>query len=1313
MPDNLFNIPEQNSGKVDNLFDIPIQDKQSIEGEDLFGVTAQQNQTNVANFPSFESSNNIEDFIGSDRYKDIPRATLEVGANVLGGAALWIPSQVARYSNVVKKKLDQAISRDVLDLAQSGEIDKLTPEQLAKANKIVNMSPEDIQVYGKEIEKFVGSFGGLMPEVRTESGKRIMENVEKVIHTITAPARWAGQFIPEEYPNLRDFVTTLGELATFHYAGKLGSKAKDKILVKQNEVKGKLESGDFIGAEKDLEGFFNNELDPILKDATKDLPEPPGPKATAQEKQNYINRIYRDEIIEGELSTVDYGAHEFKGDQPKEVTTLKIANITEQPNIPITPEVPQYKIGLPEAYSTALERQRYIDRVFRKQTVESELADAPYGFVEKTRLEQMRDNILEGKRQEAITRISEIQQGRYREDELEYRRSRSEQLKKELSKEKVIPDGYVSVSAKEFRDKLLANRAEKTKIVEPVKKELETKIKEEDLDIPPELKDEVSKDEIFEEYREDPYNEFDMYEGKDAEFENNSEYGRDYYDSLFDPLYNEDGAIKVAEIFNSFRHKKTKEERNKVLSIKDLSDKEITKLKAVDSRAKELGISVEEVLKQQGYGKETISKLSDLIAETKSKRSTRKDSYNRSKIKDLADEDVIKPIPGEQIINKNSTTPVSKSWLEAIKNIRKVDVPKAIDFFTTSDTLFRSLPKEFQHLKYHAWKKELDIKNEMKNIKKEISDLQKQFPDKEGRIEVAKRILAKNKHGKEALESMGEMVTDKFSEYDAMETVLENKYKELFDRVNSIRESIGIEKIKSLDNYMPFYTQHHWLDGVRDLFNFIRTGDTGKGRARYRQKEMQLANDTNAAIAYRHSPEVVEAMNFKHKKRTFLDPKTRLDLDPLSTYLKYAEEATTYINMSPLNSFVKELIQGSHKDPETGKVYNLSKTYLGDALGRWSNTLAGVPNFIVPRWIEKGARKISNNLTAARLLLNARTIGVQFTALHPTVVEFGLGKTLNGIKAMVENPKDIPVNKSYKLPLREFDAIQQDIISIVTNNKLSKSMEQVKNFGVKLLSYADGIAARATWYTAWKDIEPLIKSGKMSQKEGIRFADEAVVRTQASGSKSDISPAQMNAIGRAATLWQTYTINHINWIAKDVLGIRNPELKPKDTITRVGRYVMGMAAISAIFEGMLGVESPVPDPGRAAYDALQEGKSEGAVALATLLESLEFLPVTSSFKYGSHIGGPVADWGSKLTKIVSGNDILYKDLIPKAANGDYKAILILGDFIGTTLGVPGTGQAAKYLRNRSRGQGHLESIIGVGSKDRYNNQNISGGFTSF
>ena len=109
---------------------------------------------------------------------------------------------------------------------------------------------------------------------------------------------------------------------------------------------------------------------------------------------------------------------------------------------------------------------------------------------------------------------------------------------------------------------------------------------------------------------------------------------------------------------------------------------------------------------------------------------------------------------------------------------------------------------------------------------------------------------------------------------------------------------------------------------------------------------------------------------------------------------------------------------------------------------------------------------------------------------------------------------------------------------------------------------------------------------------------------------------------------------------------------------------------------------------------LQEGDDFSATMLDSLLEVSEAFPLTGSLKFGSHPFGPLMQHAADIAEVVSGNDMIKRDLLPKALKGDKKALMAIGELLGKSFGFVGTSQIAKTTRGLMRGESLPRAAIG-------------------
>lgn len=746
---------------------------------------------------------------------------------------------------------------------------------------------------------------------------------------------------------------------------------------------------------------------------------------------------------------------------------------------------------------------------------------------------------------------------------------------------------------------------------------------------------------------------------------------------LMNPLRNEEGAIRIPT------------RRKDVLENVPESVKE--KVRVLGKTASDQGKSFEGFLKEAGFDKAEIKqmqKLQDVVAlERPLKTRTvepmeegtdpfvlREGEANVNTVPGANPKTVIpaRVLEQAQGAKRTITSGIRRGFEPTIYALEKFKAPFLKDLWHKS------------HAIEAARIKDLDT------LKGTVLDLRKTYPSRKLREEAFAKIMAQDPLGAEALKQMGVKAPVGEIAYEGLVLELQQQFKDLFDRVNETRKSIGKTPVKERENYLPMIAQEHFYNQIAKMFHG-KKGEAG---------QPNLVLDSAGMINDRHSVPTVEATNFRHLKRKGLTKGTKLESDPLKLLSIYGATALKHTHYSPLNMFVNQLTTNRWIDPKTGK-----RTWKMDAvnpelhayLSRWSNKLAGRPNVAsgpAMKFVERGMEKLSNNLTAAMLGWSMRTVLVQPTAMLPTATEFGLRGTMKGLIGTAARGKGEPIGKSNVLSNRVADAFINDLVS----HKLDGTAKRIATIPAELafegMRFVDQVAAEATWRTAFNSVKK-----DMGERGAIRFADEAVVRTQGSGFAGDLSPIQMNALGKTITLWQTFTINHMNWIAREVLNIKHPERSPVETGRRVLYYMVGTAMINSLFEDQLGIQSPQPAPIKEILRSRKEG-DPGVVAIYKgLLELTEMLPIISSMKFGSSPGGAVVEFLNEVNKAAA-------DDVPRALAGDREAAKRVAFTAAKLTGVPGTQQVKRFTQGSPLG-------YQIGQKKRGKVRNGASGFKGF
>jgi len=234
-------------------------------------------------------------------------------------------------------------------------------------------------------------------------------------------------------------------------------------------------------------------------------------------------------------------------------------------------------------------------------------------------------------------------------------------------------------------------------------------------------------------------------------------------------------------------------------------------------------------------------------------------------------------------------------------------------------------------------------------------------------------------------------------------------------------------------------------------------------------------------------------------------------------------------------------------------------------------------------------------------------------------------------------------------------------------------------FGMKALKVLDMETATATWIGAYKKA---VEVDKLPERLAVKYADDTVVKTQASASRYDLSPIQRSAIGKFFTTFQTFVINNWNWLSKEVVGLGNKEISNKTAMKKITRYIIGAMLVNTVYEDLLGVNSPLPAPLSEAYKVYRKTEEKNAktrkeenmkspakaAVFAAGLEFLQLVPGLGNARFGSSFLGAPAEYLGDISSKLAAETGQYVGYTP--------SWLEIG---GKTVGIPGTVQARKVI----------------------------------
>ena len=379
----------------------------------------------------------------------------------------------------------------------------------------------------------------------------------------------------------------------------------------------------------------------------------------------------------------------------------------------------------------------------------------------------------------------------------------------------------------------------------------------------------------------------------------------------------------------------------------------------------------------------------------------------------------------------------------------------------------------------------------------------------------------------------------------------------------------------------------------------------------------------------------------------------KLNLNPFTVLDTYSHIAGRYIEMGPRLAKLNELMLERYKMKENAPhAYNFIRHWLDFQAGK------------IPAWdiahpkTRNAMRVLNNNMVYSLLAFNTRSALIQPAAIANSFTMIGSYYTGVGLSHMMSPTKWKNAGKlSNVLNTRSPEVAIYE--AMMASGKFpSMVQKKVGKVGLLPLTILDSVTARVTWLGAFANGKKMFKN----EKQAINYADDIVTKTQASAAKSDIAPIQRTQLGKTITCLQTFVINHWGFLTKDVLGIKNADIKNPARVKYVIRFLLATTAVNAFYEDGLGINSPNPTPIRAYRETMEETGESQKAFVAGVKEIAEYVPIWGGrLRYGSEIGGAVMGETLKLVE-----------------KGDPAALTKL-------MGLPGAAQFFKSVRAYERG----------------------------
>jgi len=597
-----------------------------------------------------------------------------------------------------------------------------------------------------------------------------------------------------------------------------------------------------------------------------------------------------------------------------------------------------------------------------------------------------------------------------------------------------------------------------------------------------------------------------------------------------------------------------------------------------------------------------------------------------------------------------SHPPVYKSELQALKNMRVLPIAKG--FFPAMSALLENTVRFFEKMgpetvemwyrpvKEAEHRTQLALKEVTRQLekRKKIDGITIRLPGiREGSSrKIDAWAVSQQAGGLDILKANGIAVPTlneaEMGIYNWMRGVFELRFQQL----QQVRKISGAPPLNKVQNYFTFF---------RNL------------RA--------LENSGESALTV--LPEQIGDQFIKAKSTAFRFGKRRTDnelggieLDAFNHFVAYNKSALNHIELSPVIAKLDQYLNGKFIGDFSLKESN---PQFYQSASHWVNFIAGKTPEIGSRSVNRLLAATNRNLTWAILSGNVRSALIQPTAIVNANTLLNPKWTLKGLGGLFSKEKrDFALKNSNVLDGRSYDTMIVSAMEAVGEGA-APIRGKLGQLGLAPLQWLDKGTALATWMGAFERGQKLLK---MSQKEAINYADDVVIKSQASAAKADVAPLQRTTLGKSVTPFQTFVINQWGLISRDIFGIGgNQQITNKEKMTRFINFFTGMTLTNIFYEDIIGTFSPYPAPFHAFARELEKSGSEGKALASALLELAEFVPVVGGgARYGSDVFGAQAQfWNTLLSEI------------PRGVAGKRKTIRA----VGTVFGIPGSAQAAKIL----------------------------------
>ena len=331
---------------------------------------------------------------------------------------------------------------------------------------------------------------------------------------------------------------------------------------------------------------------------------------------------------------------------------------------------------------------------------------------------------------------------------------------------------------------------------------------------------------------------------------------------------------------------------------------------------------------------------------------------------------------------------------------------------------------------------------------------------------------------------------------DASRTMLD----EIWVTTNKARKIMGKNEIEPLPDYFPLAND---IDNM-EIF----------GASKVRGSNIGWLDD----MPFRNKQTPNDPKNLKHR----LDSDSIVNLDGIKVLEAYSRYMVNKAYMNPV----------AEKLARVGmKINQLHGNKMGDSFIKHAKYISGD---IDPIPGQHFLTKTARNVAQAMLVGNYSTYITQLSALDGIIAEAGFVRVHKTIKELMDNPAmwEEVVDGSAVLTARRGAG---DISIVDLQNSLQQGLRRkIIEKGMYPIQALDMIAATI----GWKSFYDQAVSRGMRDGDARIYADDMVVKTQASASRVDSPPVMRNALGKNVFTLQTFALNRFDYLVSDVFGVQ-------------------------------------------------------------------------------------------------------------------------------------------------------------------------------